>query len=153
MGGHVIGRDDSLGESVAGMTLADLDLPRLREAMAHHKRTGRDFDEAWRLVFGTSGEDLALVKFIRKHWRAAYLNAPAPSFNIAPPDARDCRRVPLNPGPAPVLCRSGDECHRPAVMGRFGPMWCARHGEELVRLTAGMPKLVRPGNLPIGRAA
>ena len=48
-------------------------------------------------------------------------------------------------------CKSGGwNCDREAVMGRFGPMWCAEHFEQLERVRrdmrkrGGTPKAVKP---------
>lgn len=31
----------------------------------------------------------------------------------------------------PGVCRSGDGCREAATRGRFGAVWCERHGAEL----------------------
>ena len=120
----------------------------LRVALTFQRRLGTPFDIAWRNVteripapdgWGEShGKDNTLHNFLKRHFRAAYNRDSSMRGRFLPSAPDASRAVRLLPRqfekPAPDTCRSGDGCSKPAVVGRFGPMFCEGHGRELAAM-------------------
>ena len=122
------------------MSRFDPDPVAVRRSLAVSREQGCPWDVAWALATNyhhPSSDDRSLYAFMEKHFRAAYFNAEAPEGRCNVPE-RDTSGLAVRPPTVALLdyerCRSGDECDRPAVRGRFGRMWCEHHGAELERL-------------------
>ncbi|MDR5730558.1 MAG: hypothetical protein RB191_24380 [Terriglobia bacterium] len=116
-----------------------LDPVTVRASLEASRDQGLSFDEAWRIAVGRrSGDDPATVKFMCKHFRAAYYNTISPAGRCMVPERdvshalgvvreRTTRRD-------HERCQSGDGCERVATHGRHGLTWCEHHFVELERV-------------------
>src|SRR3954468_15881023 len=98
-------------------------------------------NEEWTEDHGRKTVDEPTVSFMRRHFEAAYNGSyenlgrfrpepptdPSIALSVADNGSQTHSRTPQTEH----RCRSGDGCDRIATMGRFGPMWCDHHGEEL----------------------
>ena len=155
------------------MRLLAIDPVAIRKSLAASRARSESFVRAWttatsELVLDSDGR--LVLKFMRKHFDAAYHNDPSPFGRCKVPE-RDVSaalgsmfpRAAAKPEPSVShdheFCRSGDGCDRPAVMGRYGRTFCERHGQELevlakrLRLDIDAANPRKSGNASLSRAA
>lgn len=115
----------------------------LRIALSAARTTRTPFERAWISATQNVPEEwLPILSFLEKHFRAAYNREETRNGRCRIPErdvSHAVSRIRVTDTPTPIThngkCRSGDKCEEPATRGRFGPMWCERHGRELEGLT------------------
>lgn len=122
--------------------MTELDPSEIRTSLAESREKGFRFEYAWAIAtgHGIANGDRDLFLFMKRHFRSAYEDAADRQGRCFVPERETSNAVLIRREHEPTndyeRCRSGDDCDRPAVCGRFGRMWCEYHGTELERLRA-----------------
>ena len=116
-----------------------LDPVAVRASLEASRMQGMSFDGAWKVATARKyADDPATVKFMCKHFRAAYYDTDEGAGRCMVPE-RDVSRALMVvresiPQRDHKRCQSGDGCEHEATHGRHGKSWCEYHFVELERV-------------------
>jgi hypothetical protein len=125
----------------------ELDPVAIGQSLTAQREQSALWDEAWLIATNhrrPSIDERSLYTFMERNFKAAYYDD-ASEKGRCRVDERDVSgaivkgllRVPVvRTGDG--VCRSGDDCSRPATHGRFGPTFCESHHAELQRIAVKM---------------
>lgn len=115
-----------------------LDPVQVRLSLELSRAQGVPFEEAWRSATRQAGDDPATVRFMHKHFRAAYYNTGEKAGRCMVPERDVSKALMVVRESAPrrdrKRCQSGDGCEHEATHGRHAMMWCEYHFVELERI-------------------